>query len=131
LASQLLSYVGTVVDTMASCIAIFHGFIWCCGPGVFLHVQGQKEHLAIIDKFCRRRQNVGDTNQIVAFNNRVVSACCGLSCYSHRVSGKNDRILSFCIVSQAIPNLVLVLVLTCRVRVWRLYYKCSCWMSHA
>ena len=61
------------------------------------------------------------------FNNCVVSACCGLSCFSHRVNCKNDRILSFCIVLWAIPNLCSVAqVSACRGRDWRLRTTLLC-----
>ena len=103
-------------------------FPWLYLVGVFRHVQGEKEHLVTIDKFlwmtpeCCQHQSDRRT-----FNNCVVSACCGLSCFSHRVNGKNGRILSFCIVLQAIPNFHSVpQLLACRGKDWRLRTTLLC-----
>ena len=91
-------------------------------------MQGEKEYLVTIDKFlwmmleCWQHQSDRRT-----FYNCVISACCGLSCFSQRVNGKNDRILSFCIVLRAIPNFCSVAqVLARRGKDWRLRTTLLC-----
>ena len=91
-------------------------------------MQGEKEHLVTIDKFswttpeCWRHQSDRRT-----FNNCVVSACCGLSCFSRRINGKNNKILSFCIVLRAISNFhSIAQVSACRERDWRLRTTLLC-----
>jgi len=76
-----------MVDTMASCIAIYHGFIlWARS---FRHAQGEKEHLVTIGKFlwmtpeCWWHQSDHRT-----FNKCVISACWGLSSHTESMMAK-------------------------------------------
>ena len=77
-----------------------------------------------------RQVFVDDTRMLatpIRLHNCVISACCGLSCFSHRVNGKNDRILSFCIVLRAIPNFHSVAQVSARRgRDWRLRTTLLC-----
>ena len=125
----------------------YYGLVYSYFPWLYLvlwarsfwDAQREKEHLVTIDKFpwmtpeCWRNQSDHRT-----FNNCVISACCGLSCFSHRVNGKNHRIPSLCIVLWAIHNFRSISQVSAhRGRDWILRTTfilwtsdCNYWMSH-